>query len=80
MEIFFEISGARVKGLSFHPQHPWLLVSYYTGEIVLYDYIHKTTIEKFTGHDGPVRSIDFHFSQPFFVSCGDDKTIRVWKY
>ena len=80
MEIFFEISGARVKGLSFHPQHPWLLVSYYTGEIVLYDYIHKTTIEKFTGHDGPVRSIDFHFSQPFFVSCGDDKTIRVWNY
>ena len=80
MEIFFDISGARVKGLSFHPQHPWLLTSYYTGEIVLYDYIHKTTIEKFTGHDGPVRSVDFHSSQPLFVSCGDDKTIRVWNY
>lgn len=37
-----------------------------------------TLIDRFEGHDGPVRGIDFHKTQPLFVSCGDDYTIKVW--
>ena len=29
---------------------------------------------------GPVRGIDFHNTQPLFVSGGDDYKIKVWNY
>lgn len=35
-------------------------------------------IARFEGHEGPVRCVDFHPTQPIFVSCGDDGTIRIW--
>jgi len=37
-------------------------------------------IDKFEEHDGPVRGVDFHRSQPLFVSGGDDYRIKVWNY
>jgi WD40 repeat protein len=40
----------------------------------------ETLIEKFEEHDGPVRGVDFHSSQPLFVSGGDDYKIKVWNY
>lgn len=33
-----------------------------------------TLIDRFEEHDGPVRGVDFHKTQPMFVSGGDD----VW--
>lgn len=29
---------------------------------------------------GPVRAVDFHRTQPLFVSGGDDYKIKVWNY
>ena len=40
----------------------------------------STLIESFEEHDGPVRGVDFHPTQPLFVSGGDDAKIRVWNY
>ncbi|KAJ9611127.1 hypothetical protein H2200_004310 [Cladophialophora chaetospira] len=34
----------------------------------------------FEEHDGPVRGVDFHKTQPLFVSGGDDYKIKVWSY
>eukprot|EP00753_Platysulcus_tardus_P003441 PLAT12454.9.p1 GENE.PLAT12454.9~~PLAT12454.9.p1 ORF type:complete len:1289 (-),score=800.57 PLAT12454.9:76-3744(-) len=39
-----------------------------------------TLLEKFEEHEGPVRGVDFHLSQPLFVSGGDDYKIKVWNY
>lgn len=39
-----------------------------------------TLIDRFDEHEGPVRGIDFHRSQPLFVSGGDDYKIKVWNY
>lgn len=39
-----------------------------------------TLIDRFEEHDGPVRSVDFHNTQPLFVSGGDDYKIKVWSY
>lgn len=39
-----------------------------------------TLIDRFDEHDGPVRGIDFHRTQPLFVSGGDDNKIKVWNY
>ncbi len=37
-------------------------------------------IDKYEEHEGPVRGIDFHVSQPLFVSGGDDYKIKGWNY
>lgn len=39
-----------------------------------------TLIDRFEEHDGPVRGIDFHKTQPLFVSGGDDYKIKIWSY
>jgi len=46
----------------------------------LWDYRMGTLIDRFEEHDGPVRGIDFHKTQPLFVSGGDDYKIKVWSY
>lgn len=46
----------------------------------MWDYRLKTLLDEFVDHEGPVRGIDFHSSQPLFVSGGDDFKIRVWSY
>jgi WD40 repeat protein len=43
----------------------------------LWDYRMGTLIDRFDEHDGPVRGIHFHKSQPLFVSGGDDYKIKV---
>lgn len=37
-----------------------------------------TLLHKYEDHKGPVRGIDFHPTQPIFVSAGDDYNIKVW--
>ena len=39
-----------------------------------------TLIDRFDEHEGPVRGVDFHPTQPLFVSGGDDYKIKVWNY
>eukprot|EP00181_Compsopogon_caeruleus_P006723 CAMPEP_0184678970 /NCGR_PEP_ID=MMETSP0312-20130426/1791_1 /TAXON_ID=31354 /ORGANISM="Compsopogon coeruleus, Strain SAG 36.94" /LENGTH=1237 /DNA_ID=CAMNT_0027128113 /DNA_START=458 /DNA_END=4172 /DNA_ORIENTATION=+ len=35
---------------------------------------------RYDEHDGPVRGVEFHRSQPLFVSGGDDYKIKLWNY
>lgn len=37
-----------------------------------------TLIDRFEDHDGPVRCVGFHPTQPLFVSGSDDYSIKVW--
>ena len=37
-----------------------------------------TLIDRFEDHEGPVRCVDFHPTQPLLVSGGDDYSIKVW--
>jgi coatomer protein complex subunit alpha (xenin) len=46
----------------------------------LWDYRMGTLLEKYEEHEGPVRGVDFHYTQPLFVSGGDDYKIKVWNY
>ncbi|GER26569.1 coatomer [Striga asiatica] len=66
----FETKSNRVKALSFHSKRPWILVSLHSGVIQLWDYRMGTLIDRFEEHDGPVRGVQFHKSQPLFVSRG----------
>ena len=67
----------RVKGLSFHPTRPYVLASLHNGVVQLWDYRMGVLLDRYEEHDGPVRGIDFHRSQPLFVSGGDDYKIKV---
>lgn len=62
------------------PFRPWILVSLHSSTIQLWDYRMGTLIDRFEEHDGPVRGVDFHRTQPLFVSGGDDYKIKVWSY
>ena len=64
--------------LAFHAKRPWILASLHNGVIQLWDYRMETIIDTFEEHDGPVRGVNFHTSQPLFVSGGDDYKIRVY--
>ena len=66
--------------MSFHPSRTWVLVSLHDGHIQLWDYRMGSLLETFTDHEGPVRGVDFHITQPLFVSGGDDCKIKVWNY
>ena len=59
---------------------PWILVALHSSTIQLWDYRMGTLIDRFEEHDGPVRGIDFHKTQPLFASGGDDYKIKVWSY
>ena len=39
-----------------------------------------TLIDRFDEHDGPVRGVHFHPSQPLFASGGDDYKVKVWSH
>ncbi|TQE05328.1 hypothetical protein C1H46_009103 [Malus baccata] len=74
----FETKSNRVKGLSFHTKRSWIPASLHSGVIQLWDYRMGMLIDRFDEHDGPVRGVHFHKSQPLFVSGGDDYKIKVW--
>ncbi|CAD8059894.1 unnamed protein product [Paramecium primaurelia] len=80
MIVKFHKKTERIKGLSFHPKQPWLLIGLHSGTIQMIDYRLGRTIEEFVEHEGPVRSVQFHQSLCLFVSGSDDFTVRVWNY
>lgn len=48
----FETKSNRVKGLSFHPNRPWILASLHNGIVQLWDYRIRTLIDRFDEHEG----------------------------
>ncbi|OEH79754.1 coatomer alpha [Cyclospora cayetanensis] len=54
------------------------LSTLHNGTIQLWDYRIGSLVDRFDEHEGPVRGIDFHASQPLFVSGGDDYQIKLW--
>lgn len=76
----FETRSHRVKGISFHPKRPWVIVGMHNGVVQIFDYRMCTSIDRYEEHEGPVRGVDFHSTQPLFVTGGDDYKIKVWNY
>lgn len=68
-----------MKGIAFHPRLTLLAASLHSGSIQLWNFQMGVLVDRFEEHDGPVRGIDFHPTQPLFCSGGDDYKIKVWK-
>lgn len=62
-----------------HPSSLSALVSgAYDGEICLWDLPTRDKRRQFSAHEGFVRGIVYTASGDHFISCGDDKTIKLW--
>ena len=57
-----------------------LAATLHNGSIQLWNYQTGTIYDRLDEHDGPVRGIDFHPTQPLLVSGGDDYKIKVWNH
>ncbi|KAF1983576.1 WD40 repeat-like protein [Aulographum hederae CBS 113979] len=49
------------------------------GAIVLWDVSSKEILQRAEGHDGVVLAVDTHPTEPWIVSGGIDRTVRVWR-
>ncbi|OCK82990.1 WD40 repeat-like protein [Lepidopterella palustris CBS 459.81] len=47
--------------------------------IVLWDVSSKNVMQRLEGHSGVVLGVDTHPDEPMLVSCGLDRTVRVWR-
>ena len=50
------------------------------GSIVIWSVKSKETLQRTAAvHDGAILCVDVHPTKPLFVSCGLDRTIRIWR-
>lgn len=49
------------------------------GSILLWDVVTKQVVQRLTGHEGVTLAVDTHPTAKMIVSCGMDKTIRIWR-
>ena len=91
MEYAFRHANERAKNASFHESESLLLVCYRFGDIQLWDYNQLILLHTFhNAHDKMTRCVDFYPNikrneniseyKYWFVSCGDDKLIKIWDY
>lgn len=70
----------RVKSLDIHPAEPWLLVSLYSGRVLVYNTETQVVVKSFDVVELPVRCSKFIPRKQWIVACSDDMHIRVWNY
>ncbi len=87
MKVKFEIKTNKVKGLCFHPDKSWILVSTYKGDLQIWDYRFSTLVNSFNiindkGEisDACIRCASFHETQPMLVCGGHDKNLHLFNY
>jgi len=49
------------------------------GSVFLWDVNSKAVLQRLVGHDGVVMGVDVHPAENMIVSCGMDRTIRIWR-
>lgn len=49
------------------------------GSVFLWDVNSKAVLQRLVGHEGVVMGVDVHPTEKTIVSCGMDKTIRIWR-
>jgi WD40 repeat protein/uncharacterized caspase-like protein len=67
-----------VNDEAFSPDGNLLATAHEDGVVRLWDVKAGMEVKSFTGHEGPVVSIDYSDSGKHILSSGADKTVRVW--
>lgn len=71
-------------GINCFAKHPSSLSSLasgsYDGEICVWNLPTRSKLRQFNAHEGFVRGITFTTDGDNFITCGDDKTIKLWRH
>ncbi|XP_069003584.1 coatomer subunit beta'-like [Embiotoca jacksoni] len=70
----------RVKSVDLHPTEPWLVVSLYSGTVVVWNHETQTIVKTFELCDLPVRVAKFVARKHWVIAGADDMQIRVFNY
>ncbi|XP_041851095.1 coatomer subunit beta'-like [Melanotaenia boesemani] len=70
----------RVKSVDLHPTEPWMVVSLYSGTVVVWNHETQTMVKTFELCDLPVRVAKFVARKHWIIAGADDLQIRVFNY
>ncbi|XP_020492507.2 coatomer subunit beta'-like [Labrus bergylta] len=70
----------RVKSVDLHPTEPWMVVSLYSGTVVVWNHESQTMVKTFELCDLPVRVAKFVARKHWVITGADDMLIRVFNY
>lgn len=70
----------RVKSADLHPTEPWMVVSLYSGTVVVWNHDTQTIVKTFELCDLPVRVAKFIARKHWIIAGADDMQIRVFNY
>ena len=80
MQKTFSARTDRVKGIDFHPNEPWVLITLYSGRIEIWNYETQTQVRSIPLCDAPVRAGRFIARKNWVVVGSDDFKLRVYNY
>lgn len=69
-----------MKGIDFHPEEPWVLITLYSGKIEIWNYETQTQVRSIPLCDAPVRAGRFIARKNWVVVGSDDFKLRVYNY
>ena len=83
LEVKKELSShsERVKSVDLHPNEPYVLVAFYSGRVVIWNYETQSRVKSCdvsTPH--PVRNAKFVARKQWFITSSDDLRIQVFNY
>ncbi|XP_038548590.1 coatomer subunit beta'-like isoform X2 [Micropterus salmoides] len=70
----------RVKSVDLHPTEPWMVVSLYSGTVVVWNHESQMMVKTFELCDLPVRVARFVARKHWVIAGADDMLIRVFNY
>ncbi|XP_070685198.1 coatomer subunit beta'-like [Pempheris klunzingeri] len=70
----------RVKSADLHPTEPWMVVSLYSGTVVVWNHETQVMVKTFELCDLPVRVAKFVARKHWVIAGADDMLIRVFNY
>ncbi|TMS07910.1 Coatomer subunit beta' [Larimichthys crocea] len=70
----------RVKSVDLHPTEPWMVISLYSGTVVVWNHETQTMVKTFELCDLPVRVAKFVARKHWVIAGADDMLIRVFNY
>ncbi|XP_070761334.1 coatomer subunit beta'-like [Enoplosus armatus] len=70
----------RVKSVDLHPTEPWMMISLYSGTVVVWNHESQMMVKTFEVCDLPVRVAKFVARRHWVIAGADDMLIRVFNY
>jgi coatomer subunit beta' len=72
--------GNAARCAKFVVRMQWVLIGEDDGHVHVFNYHLSEKIKQFTAHADYIRGIDVHPTLPCFLSCSDDRTIKMWDW